>query len=97
MIKVSVNKTKWSRFLARTRALILYVSGSKSYREFRETGPRRQKSSTVPVYLVKKYWNFHRAMGACGLAKPPVCLYNSYWYLTMPFIFYWSGPNFSVV
>ena len=97
MIKLSVNKTKLSRFLARNRALILYVSGPKSYREFRETGPRSQKSSTVPVYLVKKYWNFHGAIGACGLAKPPVCLYHSYCYLTMPFIFYWSGPNFSVV
>ena len=26
MIKLSVNETKWSSFLARTRALILYIS-----------------------------------------------------------------------
>ena len=94
MIKLSVNKTKWSRFLARNRALILYVSGPKSYREFRETGPRSQKNSTVPVYLVKKYWNFHRAIGACGLAKLPVCLYHSYCYLTMHLFFTGLDPIF---
>ena len=45
MIKLSVNETEWSSLLARTRALILYISiwkfdfGPKGYRGFRETGP----------------------------------------------------------
>ena len=45
MIKLSVYETKWSSLLARTLALILYIwrfSAPKSYRDFRETGPRRQ-------------------------------------------------------
>ena len=48
MIKLSVNETKWSILLARTRALILIfrfeylILGPLSYREFRETGPWRQ-------------------------------------------------------
>ena len=46
MIKLSVNETKWSILLARTRALIFLfrfeylISVPKSYRDFRETGPR---------------------------------------------------------
>ena len=46
MIKLSVNETKWSILLARTRALIFFlfrfeylISGPKSYRDFGETGP----------------------------------------------------------
>ena len=45
MIKLSVNETKWSSLLAKTRALILYISieelisGPNRYRDFRETGP----------------------------------------------------------
>ena len=48
MIKLSVSETKWSSLLARTGALILYISigkfdfGPESYRDFRETGPRSQ-------------------------------------------------------
>ena len=40
-IKLAVNGAKWSTLLARTRALVLYISisGPKSYRDFRETGP----------------------------------------------------------
>ena len=46
MIKLSVNETKWSSLLAKTRALILYtvfrfdylISGRKSYMDLRETG-----------------------------------------------------------
>ena len=40
-IKLAVNETKLSTLLARTRALVLYISisGPKSYRDFRETGP----------------------------------------------------------
>ena len=44
MIKLSVNETKWSILLARTRALIFIfgfeylISRPKSYRDFRETG-----------------------------------------------------------
>ena len=51
MIRLSVNETKWSSFLARNRALILFISiwiflgyfylfsGPKSYWAFGETGP----------------------------------------------------------
>ena len=45
MIRQLVNETKWSSLLVRTGALILYISiwklisGPKSYRDFRETGP----------------------------------------------------------
>ena len=41
IIKLAVNETKWSTLLARTRALVLYISisGPKGYRDFRETGP----------------------------------------------------------
>ena len=46
IIKSSGNETKWSSLLARTRAPIRYVSlfeylisDSKSYKDFRETGP----------------------------------------------------------
>ena len=41
IIKLAINETKWSTFLARTRALVLYISISdpKSYRDFRERGP----------------------------------------------------------
>ena len=41
MIKLSVNETKWSSLLARTRALILILRLEylNSYRDFRDTGP----------------------------------------------------------
>ena len=50
MIKLSVNETKWSSFLARSRALILYISiwifafGPEIYRDFRKKGPRALNS-----------------------------------------------------
>ena len=52
-IKLAVNETKLSTLLARTRALVLYISisGPKSYRDFRETGPwpRQGTASHVAV------------------------------------------------
>ena len=46
MTKLSVNGTKWSSLLARTRALLFFIflfkyliSGPKGYPDLRETGP----------------------------------------------------------
>ena len=53
MIKLLVNETKWSSLLARTRALTPYISieylisGPKSYRDFRETGPQNPKQASL--------------------------------------------------
>ena len=58
MIKLSVNEIKWSSLLASTRALILYISiwklisGPKSYRDFRQTGPM----SLFTFHLLLVWW-----------------------------------------
>ena len=51
IIKLAVNETKWSTLLARTRALVLYISisGPKSYRDFRETGPWPRQGTAFHV------------------------------------------------
>ena len=50
-IKLAVNETKLSTLLARTRALVLYISisGPKSYRDFRETGPWPRQGTAFHV------------------------------------------------
>ena len=61
MIKLSVSETNWSSLLARTGALILYklfrfeylISGPKSYRDFRETGPKADDVLNVLGILAK--------------------------------------------
>ena len=71
MIKLSVCETKWSSLLARTGAFILLfrfeylISGPKSYRDFRETGPRPQSLKRVDngirwinLYPVDKAFGF---------------------------------------
>ena len=61
MIKLLVSETKWSSLLARTCALILYISiwifdfgPVKSYRDFRETGPMSENECAKWHVLV---WN----------------------------------------
>ena len=55
MIKLSVNETKWSSLLARTRALVFYISiGIFDFGHEKLRGLSRNGSRTVKLVLVTR-------------------------------------------
>ena len=82
MIKLSANETKWSSLLARTRALILIfrfeylISGPKSYRDFRERGPRSENRCENDIFWSETGPGFRELDGAPPPSKGAVIIFH---------------------